>query len=145
MSTENTSAVHTWLILMKAHQSLEKVAIKSIESTGLCFSDFRTLEFLLHKGVVPINVLGEHLNLTSGALTSMVDRLEKKKLLERQFSPTDRRVRLISLTESGQAFIQGIFQQHSQDMETALAVLNPDERSQLIQLLKKAGKSAAKS
>lgn len=143
MSKENTSAVHVWLIIMKAHNAMGKHAMRSIESTGLCFSDFSALEFLLHKGVSPINSLGEHLALTSGALTSLVDRLEKKGHVERNFDPKDRRVRLISLTNSGKELIETIFTQHSQDMEEAMTTLNIEERQLLIQLLKKAGKAAA--
>jgi MarR family transcriptional regulator, 2-MHQ and catechol-resistance regulon repressor len=141
MSNPDTSAIHVWLVTMKAHQALEKQAKSSIEATGLCFSDFRALELLLHKGTVPINALGEHLSLTSGSLTTMVDRLEKKELLARQFAPDDRRVRLISLTKSGKKLIQALFKQHCLDMEEALSGLTPKERQQLIQLLKKAGKA----
>jgi MarR family 2-MHQ and catechol resistance regulon transcriptional repressor len=140
MSSTDTSAVHVWLILMKAHQALERQAKASIEATGLCFSDFRALELLLHKGTVPISMLGEHLSLTSGSLTTMVDRLEKKELLERQFAPDDRRVRLISLTKAGKKLIQRIFKRHCQDMENALSGLNVKERQQLMHLLKQARK-----
>lgn len=140
MTTADPSAVHVWLVLMKAHHALEQEAISSIEATGLCFSDFKALELLLHKGPVAINTLGSHLALTSGALTSVVDRLEKKGLVERHGDPNDRRVRIIKLTEPGQQLIRTLFNQHSQDMENALSHLNREERQRLIELLKKAGK-----
>ena len=140
---EDTSAVHVWLIIMKAHQAFEKHAQRSIEATGLCFSDFQALEYLLHKGTFPINALAEHLSLTSGALTAVVDRLEKKHLLARSLDATDRRVRNIQLTEAGKTLIESVFRKHQADMENAMANLDSTERLHLIQLLKKAGKAAA--
>jgi MarR family 2-MHQ and catechol resistance regulon transcriptional repressor len=140
---ENLSGVHLWLILMKAHQALEKHALRSIEATGLCFSDFTALEALLHKGAMPINALGEKLSLTSGALTAVVDRLEKKGYVERRFDSADRRVRIIHLTSAGEQRIRTLFQQHSEDMEASASPLNLTERKQLLALLKKLGKEAA--
>ncbi len=140
MATENTSGVHVWLILMKAHQTFLKQAQRSIQGTGLCFSDFTALEILLHKGPIPIITIGEKLQLTSGSLTAAIDRLEKRGLLERSFDPTDRRVRIITLTSAGERLIKDLFKQHSLDMENAMSGLSQNERKQLIQLLKKAGK-----
>jgi MarR family 2-MHQ and catechol resistance regulon transcriptional repressor len=140
---EDTSGVHLWLILMKAHQALAKYAIRSIEATGLCFSDFTALEALLHKGAMPINALGEKLALTSGALTAVVDRLEKKGYVERRFDAVDRRVRLVTLTGSGEERIRALFRRHSEDMEESASNLTLAEREGLIALLKKLGKDTA--
>jgi DNA-binding MarR family transcriptional regulator len=87
--------------------------------------------------------MGERLDLTSGALTAAVDRLEKKTLVERRFDATDRRVRQVHLTSQGQKAIEPIFKQHAQDMENAFAGLTAKERESLIHLLKKAGKFAS--
>jgi hypothetical protein len=46
----DTSGVHIWLILMKAHRALAHHAEQSIVGLGFCFSDFATLEPLFHKG-----------------------------------------------------------------------------------------------
>ena len=145
MTQDDTTGVHIWLILMKAHQAMSQHAERSIEAAGICFSDFGAMEMLLHKGPLPINAIGEKLQLTSGALTAAVDRLEKKGLLERKFDANDRRVRMIHLTESGQVFIQEIFNQHKADMEKAVSGLDKKERIEVIRLLKKMGKEALKN
>ena len=44
------SAIHTWLVLMKAHRTLTRHATRSIEAVDMCLSDFAILEALLHKG-----------------------------------------------------------------------------------------------
>ena len=39
-------------------------------------SDFAVLEALLHKGAQPVNVIGKRVFLTSGSITTAIDRLE---------------------------------------------------------------------
>ncbi len=143
MAQENTTGVHVWLIMMKAYQVMQKHAEKSIQSTGLCYSDFTALEVLFHKGPLPIHAIGEKILLTSGSLTAAVDRLEKRGFVERRAESGDRRVRIIHLTPSGKKFIETIFNQHAIDMEMATTSLTKTERSTLMKLLKKLGKDAA--
>lgn len=135
-------STHLWLVMMKAYQPLKDHALRNIEASGLCMSDFATLEVLLHKGPQPVNVIGEKVQLTSGSITTAVDRLEKKGLVERQPSPTDRRIRLVQLTPKGRTLIDAVFIAHEQALQTATSGLTPDEKSQLIVLLKKLGKEA---
>src|SRR5690242_16128570 len=101
MPTDAQLSTHLWLVLMKAHQALREHDLRSIEATGLCMSDFLTLEVLLHKGPQPVNVIGEKVQLTSGSITTAVDRLEQKGLVERQLSESDRRIRVVHLTSEG--------------------------------------------
>lgn len=140
----NESSIHTWLILMKAHQTLQKHAEISISGHDIGFSDFMILEALLHKGPMPVNSIGGKLLLTSGALTAAVDRLEKKGWVERQAHQTDRRARIVHLTSSGRQAIEAIFTQHQTDMEAVIGVLSPNEQQTLNEILKKLGKHAAK-
>src|SRR5689334_16450579 len=98
---QTASGVHLWLILMKAHESLRKHAERHIASLGIGFSDFAVLEVLLHKGPTPVNTIGVLVRLTSGSITSAVDRLEAKGFVERRNHPGDRRTRVVHLTESG--------------------------------------------
>src|ERR1700747_3804670 len=73
--------VHVWLILMKPFGAIESVAAKSIADSNLGASDFQILEILLHKGALPVNTIGRKIMLTSGSISTAVDRLEKRKIL----------------------------------------------------------------
>jgi MarR family transcriptional regulator, 2-MHQ and catechol-resistance regulon repressor len=141
--TRHPSGTHTWLVLWKATRSVEARALESIEDTGLCASDFAVLEALLHKGPLPVNTLGRKLLLTSGSITTAVDRLEKKGYVERTDDPTDRRVRRVALTRQGKALVAPAFARHERDMETLVSnALTNTERTQLVNLLRKLGTSA---
>lgn len=137
------SATRVWLILSKAAKSVGQNAEASISGLGLGLSDFAVLELLLHKGPQLINAAGKRVLLTSGSITTAIDRLEAKKLVTRAPHPDDLRARLVQLTAKGRRVIECAFSQHAADMEQTLAVLAPAERLQLIHLLKKLGLFAA--
>ena len=101
--------IHMWLVLMKAHRSLKRHAERSIQALDMCLSDFAILEALLHKGPQSLNELGRRIELTSGAMTTAIDRLEARKLVARGDHPTDRRTWVIRLTQPGVALITSVF------------------------------------
>ena len=95
------TGIHLWLVLWKAYEAVRRHAERHIHSLGLGFSDFAVLEVLLHKGPTPVNTIGELVHLTSGSITAAIDRLEQKSLVERCTDPSDRRARVVHLTEAG--------------------------------------------
>jgi MarR family 2-MHQ and catechol resistance regulon transcriptional repressor len=68
--------------------------------------------------------------------------LEQKSLVERCTDPSDRRARVVHLTEVGRKLIECAFRDHAAAMETATSGLTPAERAETIALLKKLGLSA---
>jgi len=140
-----TSGIHLWLVLWKAYDAVREHADRHIHSLGLGFSDFGVLEVLLHKGPMPVNALGEKIRLTSGSITTLVDRLEKKGLVERRDDKSDRRARVVHLAAAGRKLIGCAFADHEAAMEKATAGLTLSEKAQAAELLKKLGKSAARA
>ncbi len=143
MKRNDTSGVHLWLILMKAHKALLDISMADISRSGLCFSEFEILEVLLNKGPLPVNTVGERAFLTSGSSTAAVDRLERRGLVRRAADSNDRRTRVVHLTPKGRKLISGIFGEHAAVMEAAAQDLSKTERESLIELLKKLGMTAA--
>src|SRR5216117_3650816 len=137
----DVSGTHLWLVMMKAHRALERLAIQSIESSEVGLSDFAVMEMLLHKGPQPVNEIGRRIELTSGAITTAVDRLESRDLVTREAHPSDRRARIVRLTARGEEQAAKAFVAHKAAMDSAAAALSKTERTTLIQLLKKVGTS----
>src|SRR5436190_21713532 len=124
----DASGTHLWLVLMKAHRSLQRLATRSIESSESGLSDFAVMEMLLHKGPQPVNEIGRRIELTSGAITTAVDRLESRGLVTREAHPNDRRARVVRLTASGEEQAARIFAGHKAVMDLAASGLSKTER-----------------
>lgn len=137
------TGIRTWLVLMKAFHSMAACAARDLRGTGLGDSDFRVLEVLLHKGPLPVNTIGPKVFLTAGSISTAVERLYARGLVSRSDSKTDRRVRVVDLTPKGRRLISRIFAAHAKNMEEVAGVLTEMERMQLVESLKKLGKSAA--
>ena len=136
------TGIHLWLVLWKAYEAVRRHAERHIRSLGLGFSDFAVLEVLLHKGPAPVNTIGELVHLTSGSITAAIDRLERKSLVERCTHPSDRRARVVHLTEAGRKLIECAFRDHVAAMEAAASGLTAKQRGEAVALLKMLGLGA---
>jgi MarR family 2-MHQ and catechol resistance regulon transcriptional repressor len=136
--TDDT-ATHLWLILYKASRAVERNALASIAGLGMGLSDFAILELLLHKGPQPVNRIGKKVLLSSGSITTAIDRLEARKLVQRSTDPADLRSRIVQLTAAGRKLIEPAFDKHCRDMEETMSILRPREREELTRLLRKLG------
>jgi MarR family transcriptional regulator, 2-MHQ and catechol-resistance regulon repressor len=136
------TGTHVWLVLMKAHRSMQRHAAASIASLDLGLSDFVVLEMLLHKGPMKVNDIGRKVDLTSGSITTAVDRLQARDLVSREINREDSRSRIVQLTAKGRTLIRTAFAAHAARMEKAAGGLNIKERTELVALLKKLGLDA---
>src|SRR5277367_4046453 len=128
--------------MMKAMRAITRYALANLEETSLGLSDFAVLEALLHKGPLPVNVIGPKVNLTPGSISVAVDRLVSKGLVSRTECSQDRRVRIVALTPRGKSVITPIFRAHVATMEKVFAGLSGDELRQLEGQLKRIGRQA---
>ena len=138
----DSSGTHVWLVLMKAHRAMARHAQRSMAAHEMGLTDFSILEVLLHKGPLLVNEIGRRVQLTSGSVTTAVDRLEARALVERSADADDRRAKKVSLTRAGRALITKVFDDHKANLDAAATGLTRDEREELIALLKKLGTTA---
>ena len=139
----NLDAPHLLLVMWRAFHAVRKVDQESVASTELGVSDFAVLESLLHKGPMPVNTIGKKVLLTSGSISSAVDRLEKRSLVRRRQDEEDRRVFHVELTPAGEALIEKAFAAHAERLEEVFSCLDGSEKSEFLRLLRKVGKHAA--
>lgn len=132
-------ALKSLTVLLRASQSIEEVLRKDMQKYGLNMTEFAVLELLYHKGEQPIQKIGEKILITSGSITYVVDKLEKKGFVERVACPNDRRVTFATITASGKTFMNEIFPQHEQKVAQIFDVLSDDEQQQFIEMAKAVG------
>ncbi|WOO39285.1 MarR family transcriptional regulator [Rubellicoccus peritrichatus] len=132
------SGTKLWLSLFRAYRSVEKIDLESVKALGFaCITDFALLEILLHLGPLPVSTIGKKVLLTSGSVTSAIDRAEKAGLVERSRDTKDRRTVIVALTTKGQQRIQIAFTEHAKNLDLAFTKLSAEERKQLVLLLAK--------
>jgi MarR family 2-MHQ and catechol resistance regulon transcriptional repressor len=135
-------ALHTWLIMLKAWQSMSRYLLPSLLEEGLGESDFRVLEVLLHKGPMPVNAIGPKVYLNPGSVSVAVDRLYKKGFVSRAECTKDRRVRTVSLTEEGRRMFVPLFRRHTALIKRAFQDISGEELQRIELVIKKIGKRA---
>jgi MarR family 2-MHQ and catechol resistance regulon transcriptional repressor len=144
-NSKRISAPRLWLVMMRSHYALRRMAEQSIVNTGLCLTDFAALEALLHKGPLTISEIQNKVLLASGSMTAAIDRLEKRGLVVRKFSAKDRRARIVELTRGGTKVVEACFEKHAQDLEATMSVLSAKEKQQIYRSLKRLGLTAAQT
>ena len=127
----------TLTTVWKAYRALLTPSEESQKKIGLCDSDFRVLEALLQNGPQCVNVIGAQIDLTTGSITTAIDRLEAKWLVVRKLDPNDRRVRLVELIPRGRRVIERASVEHAKNVESAFRQLSRHQRLLLIKLLER--------
>ena len=109
-------------------------------SYGVSFGEFLVLAALRRAGppyrMNPTRLFNSVI-LSSGAMTNRLDRLEEMGLVERQPDPSDRRGRLVALTDRGRELVDAAVVDHLENEERLLEALDAAEREQLAALLRK--------
>jgi DNA-binding MarR family transcriptional regulator len=79
--------------------------------------------------------IAERLIVTTASMTSLLDTLERRGLIERRPDPTDRRRLLIVITPDGKAIVDQFLPEVVALQTAALAALTEAQRQQLVELL----------
>jgi DNA-binding MarR family transcriptional regulator len=126
--------------LMLVNKSLAENLDKELAKTGLKKASFEVLSVLFNSGepysLTP-NELLEKTHITSGSMTSRIDKLAKKKWVERVVNKKDKRSVKVQLTKSGKAVIQQAISEHENTLINLLSVLTEREQQRLSGLLLK--------
>lgn len=142
MATEEIKqSLKLFIVLSRAQKAISETTNQFFQQKGLNPTEFAVLELLYHKGRQPLQQIGNKILLASGSITYVVDKLEKRGLLNRVSSPTDRRVTYAEISEEGAAFMSEIFPEHEKELHELMSALSPEEKETAIELLKKLGRS----
>jgi DNA-binding MarR family transcriptional regulator len=87
------------------------------EALGLNRTDMRCLDTIDREGAVPAGRLAEETGLTSGAITTVIDRLERAGFARRVPDPSDRRRVLVELTPATREIAHSFYAPHMAEAE----------------------------
>lgn len=119
---------------------LQKLISRQLMDSRL--SEFETrelfaLEMLGAKPWISMSELSSFLNTAANTMTGIVNRMVRRKLVQRRNSEKDRRVVEIALTESGELIYQEYLRLHLEYVEGLMQVLTDQETEQYLALMEK--------
>lgn len=97
------------------------------EKMGLSVTEHKALDLLSRSGPVSAGRLAELTGLTSGAITGMIDRLEKAGFVERAADPNDRRKVIVRSVDAKYDDVAWIFDSLGQAMNELLTGYSDEE------------------
>ena len=123
------------IALVRGYSTVVTEIEKNIQGYGLNISEFGVLEMLHHKGAQPVQKIAEKILVTSGTITYVIDKLQKKGLVYRKKCQKDKRVCYICLTEKGEILITDIFSKHKNFLNKLFSNLSDEEKKEIIRNL----------
>ena len=106
---------------------------------GINSTDLECLDLILMSGPSTAGELARHTGLTSGAVTGLIDRLERLGLVERTADPADRRKVRVRVREDRIAPIAALCAPLEKAMQTLLAGYSREELKILIDFAERGG------
>jgi DNA-binding MarR family transcriptional regulator len=113
-----------------------------LERFELTEGRYLTLEALSRAGARGLSQsdVADYLVQSESNVSSLIDRLQRDGLVDRSWSVTDRRKRVLLLTEAGQQLIDRVGVARARWEESLLSKVGPQERSSLLEGLRLIGK-----
>lgn len=127
----------TMIVFHKAERTIRAVEAQVFKEHNLTPTQFSVLETLYSKGELRIQDLIDRILATSGNMTVVIKNMERDGWIVRSGDPNDRRAFLIGLTEQGRQKIEEALPAHIQNIQQALSILEPEDKEDLIRILKK--------
>lgn len=105
---------------------------------GFSGTDHKYLGFFVQKGKLTAGELAELSGLTTGAVTGLIDRFEKKKLVKRQSDQNDRRkVYIVADSEKITKLFEPFYKEFQKETESLIASFSDKEISVIQTYLQK--------
>jgi DNA-binding MarR family transcriptional regulator len=105
------------------------------KSTGLSMSQFSILMQLYHKGPCGLSEIGERFDISAAAASQLVDKLVQAGYLARTEDPTDRRAKLLALSDKGKELINQGTEERHRWMDDLTSKLSTEEQAKVVEAL----------
>ncbi|MCU1438750.1 MAG: hypothetical protein JWP66_1837 [Naasia sp.] len=132
MSDDVSATVHeSAMAISGLIRSVEKYRRRVAHRFGVSVTELRALAQLSEHDELTPRQLADRLDLTTGSVTALLDRLEEADLVRRTRHPSDRRSLQLQLTESGHRLMSASYRIYQQRLLFALRSL-PEGSAQTV-------------
>jgi DNA-binding MarR family transcriptional regulator len=135
----DTASLGVVIRVMTLYRSFRRQATRALEPLDLELWEYDVLSALRRQGgpfALPATGLARETDLSSGAMTNRIDRLEARGLVRRRPDRNDRRGVRISLTAKGMKLIDKAIQHRLDSAKTGLQALSAAQQRELARLLR---------
>jgi DNA-binding MarR family transcriptional regulator len=135
----DTTSLGVVIRVMTLYRSFSRQAARALEPLELELWEYDVLSALRRQGepyTLPATRLARETDLSSGAMTNRIDRLETRGLLRRRPDPDDRRGVNVSLTATGRKLIDRAIQHRLDSARESLRALSLPQQRELARLLR---------
>ncbi len=126
-------AVPAWLRLARVFAKIDRASVEQLRAFGLSVAQFDVLAHVGAAEGVTQHELADHLLVTKGNVTQLVDRMEHCGLLARH---QEGRANRLFLTETGRRIFAAAVPAHEAQIARQFAALTPAELAELHRLLR---------
>jgi DNA-binding MarR family transcriptional regulator len=123
--------------LVRTYQAFSSYSERFVRQYDLTPAQFDVIATLGNTQGLSMGEIGERTLITKGTLTGVVDRLEKKGIVNREIPPENRRSVIVSLTPEGDGLFKQVFPAHIADIHQHLETLDVSEMELMQVLLKR--------
>jgi len=135
----DTASLGVVIRVMTLYRAFLRQATRALEKVDLELWEYDVLSALRRQGApfsLPATRLARQTDLSAGAMTNRIDRLETRGFVKRTQGKTDRRSVNVSLTPKGRRLIDKAIQHRLESAKDSLQSLSSDEQRELAGLLR---------
>lgn len=132
----SVTGVDTWLLTLVADGATQRVA-EAVAPAELTVDQWRVLDYLAYDGPCTMSRLAAATNINGATLTRLTDHLISRALVYRVADELDRRRVLVRLADHGRRTVRRVRPRVLAAEADATAALAPEEREQLVALLRR--------
>ena len=120
---------------LEVHHRMFRAVSDEMNGCGLSLARTKVLRRLHEQGPTRQNVLAADLGLAPHSITDIVDGLERAGMAERRPDPTDRRAKLVAITDAGEAGLDVANATRERLLKQVFGALSEADRETLLRLL----------
>jgi DNA-binding MarR family transcriptional regulator len=120
---------------LEVHHRMFRAVNDEMSECGLSMARTKVLLRLRERGPVRQSVLATDFGLSPHSITDIVDGLERRGMAERRSDPTDRRAKLVAITDAGRAGLDVANATRQRLLTHIFGALSEADRAVLLRLL----------
>lgn len=120
---------------LEVHHRMFRAVSDEMNGCGLSLARTKVLRRLHDQGPTRQNVLAADLGLAPHTITDIVDGLERSGMAERRPDVTDRRAKLVAITDAGEAGLEVANATRDRLLKQIFGALSEADRATLLRLL----------